>query len=149
MTTPSHTESNGAGQGLALRSEPTGYREIPPRTELTRLNYYDGKFLRADDLRAEQDYHRELVELSTRGGGSGVVYGFDVSAGQGAELEIGGGLAIDPLGRVLYLPQSFSVGLQKLVDATAAAAVHAVRRDEKTGEFVRCVPARTEGGNGG
>ena len=65
---------------LALAFQPTGFEEIPGSTILTRLNYYDGKFLRADDLRLEQNYLRRLAELGARAGGAGLVYGFDVFA---------------------------------------------------------------------
>ena len=111
-------DTETAGTELALAFEPPGFEQIPGSTILTRLNYYDGKFLRADDLRLEQDYFRRLVELDARAGGSGLVYGFDVTAGSGDTLTIGGGLAFDGTGRVLYMPAAFTVELQKLIAAT-------------------------------
>src|SRR6478672_12442378 len=101
------TVDTGSPAELALAFEPAGYEQIPPKTVLTRLNYYDGKFLRADALRVEQDYLRRLAELGARGGGSGLVYGFDVELGSGEQLTIGGGLGFDAAGRVLYLPNAF------------------------------------------
>ena len=46
------------------------------------------------------------------------MYGFDVTAGSGDTLTIGGGLAFDGTGRVLYMPAAFTVELQKLIAAT-------------------------------
>ena len=42
----------------------SGMSIIPTSTPLTRLNYFDGKFLRADDMRLDQNYGRHLVALS-------------------------------------------------------------------------------------
>src|SRR5262249_18370680 len=91
-------DTTTSSTGLALSFEPQGVEEVPDSTILTRLNYFDGKFLRADDLRLEQDYVRRVAELGARAGGSGLVYGFDVTAGSGDQLTIGGGLAFDPAG---------------------------------------------------
>ena len=44
---------------LALAFEPAGFEQIPPSTVLTRLNYYDGKFLRADSLRVSASHQEE------------------------------------------------------------------------------------------
>ena len=90
MSTDTQTPSE-----LALAFEPAGYEQIPEKTVLTRLNYYDGKFLRADSLRLEQDYLRRLAELGARAGGSGLLYGFDVFLGTDEQLTIGGGLGYD------------------------------------------------------
>src|SRR5581483_2198888 len=89
---------------------------IAPGTPLTRLNYYDGKFLRADDLDVEQNYFRELPWFSNVAGGSGVVYGYDVRQSAGDTSTISPGLAIDPTGDVLLLPQAATIGVQELID---------------------------------
>lgn len=132
------TTSTETTTELALAFQPAGYDEIPATTILTRLNYYDGKFLRADDLRLEQDYHRRLAELGARAGGSGVVYGFDVSLGSGDELTVGGGLGFDPAGRVLYLPAPFSIGLQAVADATSRMLMRASALGDGAGAFTIC-----------
>jgi hypothetical protein len=109
-------ETNKTVKGAhVLVARQDGVTVIPDPTPLTRLNYFDGKFLRAEDLRAEQQYLRRLVELSNQGGGPGVAYGFDISLG-GEALNIGPGLAFDPTGRVLLLPEKFSVTVQDLID---------------------------------
>lgn len=104
--------------GPIIRLEPgNGVALIPKPTALTRLHYFDGKFLRAADLRAEQDYQRALVQRSNQAGGWGVVHGFHVHLGAGASLVLHPGLAIDPKGRVLSLPgpDTVSVGIETLV----------------------------------
>jgi len=100
---------------LVLVGPQTGLTVIPAQTPLTRLNYFDGKFLRAQDMQSEQRYLRSLVELSNRAGGSGVVHGFDVSLAEGDQLRLGPGLAIDPQGRVLMLPQAHTVSIEELI----------------------------------
>ena len=52
-----------ASQAMVLVSRQNGIVVIPS-TPLTRLNYFDGKFLRAQDLKLEQDYLRQLVRHS-------------------------------------------------------------------------------------
>lgn len=94
----------------------TGVTLIPSPTQLTRLNYFDGKFLRAEDLSAEQAYLRSLVQLSNQAGGAGVVHGFDTRLGTGGALELGPGLGIDRAGRVLFLPHPTSVGVAELIE---------------------------------
>ncbi len=101
---------------LVLVGSHNGVTVIPTPTPLTRLNYFDGKFLRADDLNTEQTYLRRLVELSNQAGGPGVAYGFNVSLGAGDTLDLGPGLAIDPAGRVLLLPTETSLNVQALID---------------------------------
>ncbi|HEV7797651.1 MAG TPA: DUF11 domain-containing protein, partial [Pyrinomonadaceae bacterium] len=103
-------------EAVVLMSKQNGFVVIPAATPLTRLNYFDGKFLRASDLKAEQDYLRQLVAQSNQAGGAGVAYGFDLTLGSGDLLDIGQGLAIDPSGRVLLLPQGTSVSVQELID---------------------------------
>ena len=70
---------------VVLMQQAAGIALIPKPTALTRLNYFDGKFLRAADLQAEQEYHRQLQQMATRAGGSGVVHGFDLQLLAGTE----------------------------------------------------------------
>jgi hypothetical protein len=104
-----------SSQALVLVSRQNGIVVIPA-TPLTRLNYFDGKFLRADDLQREQDYLRFLVHQSNQAGGPGVVHGFDVTQGEGDSVNIGEGFAIDPKGRVLLLPRSININVKELID---------------------------------
>ncbi len=104
---------------LTLVSDPTriGLTVIPTSTPLTRLNFFDGKFLRADDLRLDQDYGRLLVSLAVRGGGSGIVHGFELEGGStgGDELILRAGLALTASGQVIFLPGDVTLSLTALL----------------------------------
>ncbi|GAA1032090.1 hypothetical protein GCM10009557_29470 [Virgisporangium ochraceum] len=67
---------------------------------ISRLNAFDGLFLRAEHLIAMQDYARDLALAVGCGGGPGVVSGFTVTHGT-EYLDISPGLAVDPAGRPL------------------------------------------------
>lgn len=71
--------------------------------DLSRLNAFDGLFLRAEHLIVIQDYARDLALAGGAAGGPGVVEGFAISAGPGdtASLDISPGLAVDADGRPL------------------------------------------------
>ena len=130
-------------ESLALVGQQNGVVIIPAGTPLTRLNYFDGKFLRASDLKAEQDYLRQLVNQSNQAGGSGVAYGYDLTIGGGDTLDIGPGLAIDLQGRVLLLPKETSINIQELIDKSRALqsflSTSQVQRD---GSFEQCQLSR-------
>ncbi|HEX5081241.1 MAG TPA: hypothetical protein VFY40_04285 [Blastocatellia bacterium] len=107
-------------ESLTLLGRQNGVVVIPAGTPLTRLNYFDGKFLRASDLKTEQEYLRQLVRQSNQAGGPGVVHGYDVTLGDGDTLDIGPGLAIDAQGRALLLPNGTSIDIQELIDKSQA-----------------------------
>jgi len=92
---------------------------VPASTPLTGLNYYDGRFLRADDLNLERQGQRAYAEFSNQAGGAGVVYGFDLTR-QGTRLSLRAGLAIDPGGRLLYLPEGADAEIPALIKASQA-----------------------------
>jgi hypothetical protein len=94
-----------AGDGIAL---------IPSPAPLQRANWFDGKFLRASHLQAEQEYMLRVAHLVGMAGGGGVVNGFDVAL-SGAGMTLGAGFALDDLGRPLLLPTGATVDLDKLV----------------------------------
>jgi hypothetical protein len=123
---------------LVLVNQTSGVTIIPQPTPLTRLNYFDGKFLRASDLKAEQNYLRQLVQQSNQAGGVGIAHGFDVTAGTGDALEIGAGLAIDPAGRVLLLPQSHTINVQELIDKSRSVLRSAFSKRKPAGQFGDC-----------
>lgn len=126
-------------KSLVLVSKQNGLVIIPGSTPLTRLNYFDGKFLRASDLKAEQDYLRHLVNQSNQAGGSGVVHGFNVTLAGGDTLAIGPGLAIDPEGRVLLLPQGSQIVIQELIDKSRDLEKLFGKPDVKTSDsFAPC-----------
>ncbi|MBL8206907.1 MAG: DUF11 domain-containing protein [Blastocatellia bacterium] len=123
---------------LVLVNQSSGVTIIPQPTPLTRLNYFDGKFLRASDLKAEQSYLRQLVQQSNQAGGVGIANGFDVTLGTGDALEIGAGLAIDPAGRVLLLPQTHTVNLQELIEKSRSASSAGLSKRKTSAQFGDC-----------
>jgi hypothetical protein len=131
---------NQSTQTLVIETRVTGLTIIPAQTPLTRLNYFDGKFLRADDLKAEQSYDRQMVALSNQPFGTGVAYGFDLSLGAGDTLRVGGGLAIDPAGGLLRLPADAAVSIQLLIDRSRQTqAATAATNGNGNGAFGNCV----------
>jgi hypothetical protein len=108
------------GVELSLSTGQAGVTLVLASSPLTRLNYFDGKFLRAEHLRREQDYVRRLVRYANQGLGAGIVYGYSTTLG-GGRLSIGAGLAVDGAGRTLLLPEVEEVEIQRLVAPPPAA----------------------------
>ncbi len=96
----------------------SGQMLVQTPSPLTRLNYFDGKFLRAEDLRREQDYVRQLVQFSNQGLGAGVVYGMDTVLDSQGRVSIGPGLAMDSTGRTLLVQSAAAFDIGMLIDAT-------------------------------
>jgi len=133
------TIGGGTGPQIFVGVE-SGLTVVAPGTPLTRLNYYDGKFLRAEDLDVEQGYFRHLTWLSNVAGGSGVVYGFDVGDAAGDAISLSPGLAIDQSGHVLLLPQAVTLDIQTLIDDTERLrTLILARRGVGKGEFSDCI----------
>jgi hypothetical protein len=74
---------------------------------ISRLNYFFGRLLTADDFTTEQKYHREKQRLhNLHCHGPGVVQGLKVSTAHknsGWTVTIGPGVAIDPAGNEIQL----------------------------------------------
>lgn len=109
-----HLAANQANKPAATLAVQDGVAHIEAGTPLTRLHYFDGKFLRADALTLEQDYHRHLVRLANLAGGWGVVHGLGIAVG-GGKLTVGPGLAITPAGSTVLSGEAFSATLAELV----------------------------------
>ncbi len=106
------------GLGVVLRDPSRGHTVIPSPSRLTRLHYFDGKFLRADDLALEQRYQRLLAALGNQAGGAaGIAHGYDCAL-EGGLLRLGPGLALDGIGRVLDLPETIRVDIAALLEAS-------------------------------
>lgn len=97
-----------------------GMAFIEQASPLTRLHYFDGKFLRADALALEQDYHRYRIRLANIAGGWGAVHGFGISR-TGNRLDIGAGLAITAAGNFVLATGDFSAQIDDLLKVAAAA----------------------------
>ena len=84
---------------------------IPSDGPPVRVNFFEGKFLTADDLSADQDYHRRMRYLHNRLlHGWGIVDGYHVED-DGREVLVGPGFAIDSYGRELVLSGHVRVDL--------------------------------------
>ena len=135
------------GTDLVMRFGAAGGQTIVSAgSPLTRLNYFDGKFLRADDLRREQNYLRQLVQFSNQGLGPGVVYGMDTVLDRQGRLSIGAGLAMDSVGRTLLIGSTTTLDIGALIDASRRVAVDLRRKSVVTGvpcgggaDFADCV----------
>jgi hypothetical protein len=127
---------------LVLVNRSRGLTVIPESTPLTRLNYFDGKFLRASDLTAEQTYLRKLVQLSNQASGSGIAYGLSVQLGSGDTLRVSPGLAITPEGQVILMPNEAVLSVEKLIEASRRQTTFtASRAIIGSSEFGDCIEA--------
>ncbi len=71
-------------------------------SRLTRTNYFDGRLLTAEDLNRDQTYVDERLRELGRAYGSGIIHGLEVELRFGI-LQVSGGRAVSPSGRVLEL----------------------------------------------
>src|SRR5574337_761016 len=104
-------KENELQDGCVELSAKDGVAFIDQTSPLTRLHYFDGKFLRADAFALEQDYHRARTRLSNIAGGWGVVNGLGISLA-GNRLEVGAGLAITAAGNFVLATADFGAGLE-------------------------------------
>jgi hypothetical protein len=130
--------TNNGSQALVVVGSASGIALIEPKTPLTRLNYFDGKFLRAADLDIEQRYLRRLVAVSNQGLGGGVVYGFDTILATGDRLQIGPGFAVDSAGDVMLMSQAATLGIQDLIEASRKHATPAPGTTSGSATFADC-----------
>jgi|GEM_PF-999733 len=106
---------------LVNTGSPSGHVVISGDSPLRRLNYFDGKFLRAPDLIQEQQAMLNQVRRANQAGGAGIVYGYDCTLSASASLQIGGGFAIDHAGRILLLNNSVGIAVEELIEKSRAA----------------------------
>lgn len=131
--------------GVVVISGAGGHTVISRESLLKRLHYFDGKFLRANDLNLEQQALLNQVRLSNQASGFGVVHGYSCMLSGGDRLDIGPGLAIDPAGRVLHLPEEISIGVAELIEKSRQSlTVPSAIAAKKTTIFGECELAATE-----
>ncbi len=103
---------------------------------LQRNNFFNGRLLSAEDLRAEQDANRTREGQLARAAGDGVAWGMNVTLGSVGSARptvmVSGGLALNRRGDLLRLGEDTEVAL---VPETRAAEVAA-------GIFAECEPPR-------
>ena len=78
--------------------------------QISRVNAFDGLFLRAEHLTRMQDYARELVSALGAAGGSGTVWGYGLTV-EGNTLHVAPGLAVDAPGHPLRAHQEMTLDL--------------------------------------
>lgn len=104
-----------------------------PPGGFTRLQAFDGLFLRAEHLNGMQDYPQALARALGRTIGSGVSDGLEVSVA-GATLRVRAGSALDGAGRLLWVAQGVSLPLAGLeVAADRYWRIEVVARDRLSG----------------
>ena len=135
------------GTPLELLGSSPGITVIDPSTVLTRLWYFDGKFLRAEGFRLDQEYVRSLVALSNQAVGTGVVHGFDVHLGASDQLAVTGGLALAASGRVVHLPASTRISIAQLVSRAQGRLDPGNAAAAGTADFSRCADDAPVGGD--
>jgi hypothetical protein len=132
---------------IAATTAPSGVTIIPSGSPLTRLNYFDGKFLRAADLQTEQGYLRTLIEFSNQAGGPGVANGFSAELQSGTQILLGSGLAIDPQGQVLLLTGAQTLNIPDLLP-NASTQLRSALQSAAGAAFADCVAATSDPGSG-
>ncbi|QEH31873.1 hypothetical protein OJF2_03400 [Aquisphaera giovannonii] len=111
-----------------------------PNPPLRRVNYFTGRVLTANDLKAEQDYFRErLRRHNLLFHGPGVVSGLEVEV-EGDSARVGPGVAVDANGEELVVPSLEIVPIPHLAEAMFVT----LRFVEKPAE-----PMPGAGGDGG
>ncbi|MFT3858296.1 MAG: hypothetical protein QM742_12610, partial [Aquabacterium sp.] len=118
-----------------------GIAFIEGASPLTRLHYFDGKFLKADALSQEQAYHRTRVQLSNVAGGWGVVHGLGIDV-KGNELFVTGGLAITPAGNFVMSVSGAKASLDDLIKVAEKAP------PEGNADFQPCLGEADKGKTG-
>ena len=118
-------------------SNADGLAFISQSTPLTRLHYFDGKFLRADAFTLEQDYHRTVIRLANLAGGWGAVNGLGVMLDpkDPGLLDISAGLAVTPAGDFVYATGDITVAISDLLAIATPAPIGG------NASFAACPPA--------
>src|SRR5260370_10707986 len=137
------TVSSIAGS-IASTTAPNGVTFTLPGSALQRLNYFEGKFMRAADLQTEQAYLRMLVEFSNQAGGPGVANGFSAELQSGTQILLGSGLAIDPKGQVLLLTGAQTISIPDLLATTMQ--LRSLAQSAAGAAFADCVPMASDSG---
>ena len=137
------TVTNSKLKATALSENTLGQVVIDKSSALTRLNYFDGKFLRAPDLQQEQAALLSQVRLASQAAGGGVVHGFNCILAGGDKISISPGLAYDWQGRALVLSQPIDLAIGDLIassqtvvsEAKNSAASDSLRAEFTDGEI--------------
>ena len=84
---------------------------LPPVPAMRRINYFTGRLLTAQDLQAEQEYHRDRLRRHNLAlHAAGTAQGLSVKL-SGAVVRVTPGLAVDCLGREICVPSPTEISL--------------------------------------
>jgi hypothetical protein len=108
--------------GVVIINDSNGHTVVERDSSLKRLHYFDGKFLRAPDMQLEQNALLNQMRISNQAGGSGIVHGFSCLLGGNDTLQLGAGLAIDSLGRLLQLGNEVDVSIADLIARASSSS---------------------------
>jgi hypothetical protein len=98
-----------------------------------RPRYFDGRFLAARDLTADQHYTDTRQRDLARAAGSGVISGLEITAGpQATQVHIAPGLGLTPGGEAVVLPRELVVDLYALQRSEQLDAHLGLREAERT-----------------
>lgn len=114
---------------------------------IVRLQPFDGLFFRARHLDLLQDYVRALSADSTAAGGSGTVYGLDVTV-DGTNLVASAGLAVTGEGRLLVSTQDVRTPLPAGPPNGSGAWLLEAVSEEVDGDVDELVFSRVPGADG-
>ncbi len=123
--------------GVVIINDSNGHTVIENDSELKRLNYFDGKFLRAPDMKLEQNALLNQIRISNQASGSGVIHGFSCLLQGNDSFKLTQGLAIDHQGRVLQLGNEVDVSIADLI-ARASSSDSMNNCDCQDGDFTDC-----------
>jgi len=141
------TNSVLTSNGIVVINDVNGHSVVAEGSLLRRVRFFDGQFLDASKLQLEQQALLNQVHLSNQAGGAGLVYGFHVSRTSGDKILVERGLAIDPQGRLLYLPDEVNVGIADLIEKSQVPKM-AVKEEPSSktiaADFNDCLKATTE-----
>ncbi|WP_138760698.1 hypothetical protein [Modestobacter altitudinis] len=142
MTLTDPASPVGSTGPVVLTGTSGGLTFVPDTTPLVGLNYYDGRYLRADDLNLERRSQRRYVEFANQAAaGPGPVWGFEL-AGLGTPcLTVAAGLAVAPAGPVLHLPVGVEADVATL---TARSSATPPSPGPTTSGFTECLPDAAE-----
>jgi hypothetical protein len=85
-------------------------------------NWFNGRVLTAEDLRADQDANRQQRQLLARAVGQGVLTGLEVTRAGSNSVAVTQGEAINSVGQVLVLGGTDPIALEIVPDAAAGGA---------------------------
>ncbi|KRF46294.1 hypothetical protein [Terrabacter sp. Soil810] len=106
-----------ANPSIASSESVAGFVVTPTSPENLGLNYFDGRFLRADDLNFERLAQRAYIDVGRRSAGSGCGYGLTLSS-TGTTVTVGSGAGIDRSGRLISLNTAVTVEFARLVSSS-------------------------------